>query len=132
VQGPFLSQTAYAYLTVAQAGVVWRRVVTSRLLRCAAAALRAGSGGGTTFTVSSRKVVPLQGLARTPAGVTVARYRIGGSASAAGQTLPVYLDELVVSRGPLITAIDVTSFSDPPADKLERRILRRAVSRLLA
>jgi hypothetical protein len=127
-QGPFVSQTAYVYASAAQQRVVWRRVVTSRLLRCVAAALRAGSGGGTTFTLTSRRVMPLHGVAGT--APKVSRYRVGGSASSGGQTLPVYLDELVLGRGAAITTLDVTSFTDPPADSLERRLVRLASPRL--
>jgi hypothetical protein len=129
-QGPFVSQTAYVYATAAQQRVVWRHVVASRLLRCVAAALRAGSSGGTTFTVTSRKVLPPRGLAGP--GLKVSRYRVSGSASSGGQTLPVYLDELVLGKGAAITTIDVTSFTDPPDDRVERRLVRLASARLLA
>ena len=123
--GPFVSQTAYVYASAAQQRVVWRRVVTSRLLRCVAAALRAGSGGGTAFTLTSRKVVSLHGT-----GGLVTRYRVSGSATNAGQTLPVFLDELVLGQRELITALDVSSFAQPPADSLERRLVRLASARL--
>ncbi|MFL5831297.1 MAG: hypothetical protein ACJ76X_15390 [Solirubrobacteraceae bacterium] len=125
LQGPFVSQTAYRYATPAQQQIVWRRVVVPRLLRCVARALTAGASGGARFTVTSRKVAPLHGAA-----APVTRYRIGGSATSAGQTLPVYLDELVLGHGPLITSLDVSSFAQPPADSLERRLVRLASTRL--
>jgi hypothetical protein len=129
-EGPFVSQAAYVYPTVAQQRVVWRRVVVSRLSRCVAAALRAGSGGRTKFTVTSSKVLPLRGVAA--GALKVSRYRAVGSASSGGQTIPVYLDELVVGQGAVITTIDLTTFADPPGDRLERRLVRLASSRARA
>ncbi|MEA2157643.1 MAG: hypothetical protein QOD66_23 [Solirubrobacteraceae bacterium] len=116
-QGPFLSQAAYLYGSGIQQRVAWRRIVTPRLLRCAAAALATGSGGGASFTVTSRRVSSL----RRPKGA-VARYRVGGNATGAGQTMPVYLDELVLGRAALITVLDVSSFDAPPSDALERHL----------
>jgi hypothetical protein len=125
LDGPFVSQTAYRYATAAQQHVVWRRVVVKRLLHCVAAALTAGGSGGARFTVASRKVLPLRG-----AGASVTRYRVGGSATSAGQTLPVFLDELVLGQRGLITALDVSTLMQPPADSLERRLVRLASARL--
>jgi hypothetical protein len=52
----------------------------------------------------------------------VARYRVAGNATAGGQTMPVYLDELVLGRAAMITALDVASFDAPPSDGLERHL----------
>jgi hypothetical protein len=52
----------------------------------------------------------------------VARYRVGGNATGAGQTIPVYLDELVLGRAAMITVLDVASFDAPPSDGLERHL----------
>jgi hypothetical protein len=116
-QGPFLSQAAYLYGSGAQEQVAWRRGVTPRLLRCAVTTLASGSGSGASFTVTSRHVSSL----RRPGGV-VARYRVGGNVTGSGQTMPVYLDELVLGRAALITVLDVSSFDAPPSDALERHL----------
>jgi hypothetical protein len=116
-QGPFLSQAAYLYGSRTQEQVAWRRIVTPRLLRCVVSALASGSGGGASFTVTSRHVSSL----RRPAG-SVARYRVGGNATSAGQTMPVFLDELVLRRAAMITVLDVSSFDAPPSDGLERHL----------
>jgi hypothetical protein len=116
-QGPFVSQAAYVYGSAAREQMAWRRIVTPRLLRCAVAALATGSGGGASFTVTSRQVSSV----RRPAGA-VARYRVRGTATASGQTMPVFLDELVLRRAAIITVVDVSSFNAPPSDALERHL----------
>jgi hypothetical protein len=122
--GTYLSQVAYRYGNASQAALVWRRVVTPRLLACVAAALRNSSGAGTSFTVTGRRVVALRGAA-----TRVERLRVRGTATASGQTLPVYVDELVLARGAIISVLDVATFDAPAADALERRIVAAAARR---
>jgi hypothetical protein len=124
-QGPFLSQAAYLYGSRTQQQATWRRVVTPRLLRCAVSALATGSGSGAHFTVTSRHVSSLR-----RAGGAVARYRVGGSVTGSGQTMPVYLDELVLRRSAVITVLDVSSFDARPGDALERHLADLADTRL--
>jgi hypothetical protein len=123
-QGPFLSQSAYLYDTHAQQGVVSRRVFTRRRLVCVAAALARG-GSGASYSVTSRRVAAL----RRPAG-SVLRYRVGGTATGGGQTVPVFLDELVLARGAVITVLEVSSFDAPPTDGLERQLAHQADGKL--
>jgi hypothetical protein len=123
-QGPFLSQAAYLYGAAGQERVVWRHVVISRLLRCAAATFAAG---GTSYAVTSSRVSALH----RPGG-TVTRYRIAGTVAGGGQTLPAYLDELVLGRGVLITVLDVSSFDAPASDRLESQLAGLALAKLRA
>jgi hypothetical protein len=122
LQGPFLSQSVYLYGSATQERTVWRQVVIARLLRCAAARFAAGGSG---YAVTSSHVSALR---RSPGNIT--RYRIAGTVSAGGQTLPAFLDELVLERGSLITVLDISSLDAPPSDSLERRLAGSAADKL--
>jgi hypothetical protein len=120
--GPFLSQSAYLYGDAAQERAVWRHVVVSGLLRCTAARFAAA---GRAYAVTSSHVSALRG-----AGSAITRYRIGGTVTGGGQTLPAFLDELVLGRASLITVLDVASLDAPASDSLERRVAALAAQRL--
>jgi hypothetical protein len=114
----WLSQVAYRYGSASQAGVVWRRVVTPRLLACVVASLR---GGGASFGVTSRRVLGLRGVA-----TRVERLRVSGTARAYGQTLPFTVDEVVLARGAIVSVLDFATFDAPAPDALERRVVALA------
>lgn len=123
--GPFISETSYAYASKPQASEVWSSVVQPGLARCAAQALIAGSGGGVRFTVLSKQEL---GLPRLPVNAT--RYRVHGTATSSGQSVDVYLDMVVLGRGPAVAALSVSSFEVPVMLKLELRLARAAAGRL--
>lgn len=117
--GPFVSQEAWAYATVAQQGKLWSTVVRPKLLRCLAESLTQGSSQGVTFTVTGQHLLSLP---RLPA--KVAGYRVAGVASQSGASNDVYLDMIVLGRGQAISAITFSSFEQPPSRRLERRLAR--------
>ena len=123
--GPFASQTAYVFGSAAQAADYWRRVVTRRLESCVASSLIDGSGNGVTFTVDRKQLLPLPRI-----GDRDAAYRVVGTATVPDQRVGVYLDMLVVGRGPALSAISFTSFSVPPTRSLELRLARVVARRL--
>lgn len=121
-QGPFLSQAVYLYGSAAQQRTVRRSAVVPRLLRCVAARFAAGGSG---YAVTSSHVSALR-----RSGGVITRYRIGGTVSGGGQTLPAFLDEIVLGRGALITVLDVSNLQAPPSDSLERHLAGFAADRL--
>jgi hypothetical protein len=125
--GPFVSETAHAYATNTQQSIVWRAVVRPSLVRCAVASLRNGGAAGVSFTVTGKHALALP---RLPA--PVAGYRVSGTASLAYQVINVYLDTLVVGRGPTIAEIAVSSVEQPPPRPLELRLLRTVTHKLAA
>jgi hypothetical protein len=124
--GPFVAQDAYAYANAAQRQRVWRAVVRPPLVRCAADGLAGGSGQGVVLAVTARKPLKLPGLPVPAAG-----YRVSGTASTTGQSLDVFLDMIVLGSGRAITAISVSSIDQPPARRLELRLVGTVVQRLL-
>jgi hypothetical protein len=123
--GPFVSQSAYAYATASEQAAVWRAVVRRNLLRCVAASLSQGSAQGVEFAVTSQRLLA---LAKLP--VPAAGYRVGGTASTAGQTIGVFLDVLVLGRGRVVTEISISSFGAPASPQLEQRVARLVSQRL--
>lgn len=122
--GPFVSETTYAYRSAAQELSAWSGVVRPNFVRCAAQALAAGSGRGVRFKVTRKQVLNLLGLAKS------ARYRISGTATASGQSVDVYLDQIVIGRGQVIGVLSVSSFEAPVASRLELALARAALRRL--
>lgn len=121
--GPFLAQIAYVYASDRQRQTVWRRVVTPRLETCVAGALRQGSVHGAQFTVTARRRLRLPRLAAQRAG-----YRVQATVTGSGQTVPIYLDMLVLGRGASISELSVTSIGTPVSSSLETRLARRAAA----
>jgi hypothetical protein len=124
--GPFVAQDAYAYANASQRQAVWRAVVRPPLVRCAADALVGGGGQGVALAATARR--PLK-LPRLP--VLAAGYRVSGTASTTGQSLDVFLDMIVLGSGRAITAVSVSSVEQPPARRLELRLIGTVVQRLL-
>jgi hypothetical protein len=125
--GPFVAQTVYVYETAPQAALLWRTVVRPRLVRCVAASLRHGSGGGIRFATTHQGQLGLPKLGARRSG-----YRVAGTATTTAQTINVYLDMVVLARGRTLTAISLSSFSEPVTRSLELGIARRAAARLPA
>jgi hypothetical protein len=123
--GPFISADAYVYASTAQTARVWSRVVRPLLSRCVAEGLRAASGNGTKFRVTSSDLLNLPGLKVRRAG-----YRIAGTATRGGQSVNVFLDALLLTSGRRLLAVSVSSFSAPPPRSLESRLARTLAARL--
>jgi hypothetical protein len=122
--GPFVSETTYAYASAGQETSVWDAVVRPKFARCAAQSLIAGSGGGVSFKVTRAHPLGLPGF---PSG---SRYRVSGTATSSGQSVDVYLDQIVIGRGKVIAVLSVSSFEAPVANRLELRLARAALRRL--
>jgi hypothetical protein len=125
--GPFFSQQAYVYATVAQGNAVAAAVISPALVRCVASGLTRSSGNGTTYVVSRE-----HGLSRPRLGARAGGYRVVADVSQAGQSIgTVYLDAIVLAHGRTVTEISFATFSGPPERRLELR-LARAVARRIA
>jgi hypothetical protein len=126
-QGPFAFELVALFGSPAAARSWWRGAVHPSLGRCFSRQLAAGSSGGVTLKATSSEMLPLTGA---PAGL--ARYRVSGQAVSSGQSTPVDLDVLLLKRGGYVAELQLSSFGDPPADALERRLARAVARRLPA
>jgi hypothetical protein len=125
--GPFVSQTAYAFPKASQALTFWHRVVTHSLGKCVAGGLTASSTQTVNFKANHTRSLPLPAIADRRAG-----YRVIGTASTTAQQITVYLDMIVVGRGSELSQISFTSFEQPPPRSLELRLARLVAARLPA
>jgi hypothetical protein len=124
--GPFAAQVSYAYATPAQQLSVWRAVVRAALGRCFKASLLHGSGHGVTFTASGvKRLSPPAVPGRS------AEYRVTGVATVPDQSVPVYLDAILIGRGAGISELSLSTFLQPEAHRTELR-LARAISQKMA
>jgi hypothetical protein len=124
--GPFVAQVSYAYTTSAQRRAVWSAVVRPGLGRCLRASLVHGSTRGVTFKATGVRQLSLPGV---PSQSTV--FRVSGDATATDQSVPVYLDVIIVGRGTGISELSLSTFMEPAGHGLELR-LARAISRRMA
>ncbi len=115
--GPFVSQTSYVYGSPAQERVVWTHVIRPTLTRCFAAALVHGGSAGISFTVTATHT-----FAFTARNATATGYRVEGTASGSGQSLPVVVDSIVIGRGRTLAALSLSSFDQAPSQELESRL----------
>lgn len=122
--GPFVSQTAYAYATAAEATAVARHYLRRGLVTCIASSLTGGSTRQVKFRVRRR-----HGLAVPRLGLAARGYRVAGTATEPEQTVAVYLDAIVLARGQVVTELSLASFYAPPR-RLELRLERLAARRL--
>jgi hypothetical protein len=121
----FVSQSVYAFVDPAAAGGYWRLVVRRKLLGCVAESLVRGSTSDVQFHVKRQQM-----LAVPKVGDGISAYRVTGTETATLQTLPVYLDLLVVRRGGVVSAVSFSSVEVPVAQRFELRLARRIVRRL--
>jgi hypothetical protein len=124
--GPFLAQVSYAYTSPTQQRAVWGAVVRPGLGRCLKSSLVHGSADGVSFRVSSVRRLSLAGVPEQSA-----LYRVSGTATAPDQSVPVYLDVILVGRGAGVSELSLSTFLQPPGHRLELR-LARAISRRMA
>jgi hypothetical protein len=124
--GPFAAQVSYAYATPAQQLSVWRAVVRPALGRCFRASLVQGSGHGVTFTATGVKHLSLPGVPGRSA-----EFRVTGVATAPNQSVPVYLDAILIGRGAGISELSLSTFLQPVGHRAELR-LARAISQRMA
>lgn len=124
--GPFVASAAYEFGSASQATTVWQRLITRRFTLCVAAGLTSAGGRTVSFRVTREHPVaaPRVAVARRRA------YRVAAMASGSGQTIPVYLDVIVLGGGPAITTLSIASFSEPPPARLERRLAGLVAGRL--
>jgi hypothetical protein len=123
--GPFVSQSAYAFATAAQQAEVWHKVIARGLLRCVRDSLQAGTTRSVRLRATKAELLSAPRVTRQSAA-----YRVTGTATTTGQVVDVYLDMLVVGRGPVITTISITSFSDPVSSGFEAQLAGAALRRL--
>jgi hypothetical protein len=121
----FVSQSVYAFANPAAAAGYWGRVARRGLLDCVAESLVRGSTSDMRFHVERRQMLSVPKV-----GDGISAYRVTGTESSPLQTLPVYLDLLVVRRGGAVSAISFSSVEVPVAQRFELRLARRIVRRL--
>lgn len=123
--GPFVSQTAYAFATSAEESRVWHAVVRPGLLRCVARGLLGGAGEGVAFKISAKGLLATGHLAVPAAGFSVT-----GSATSNEVPTVVYLDAVVLGHGQAITEISVSAFEQSEARSEVLRLARVLAARL--
>lgn len=125
--GPFANQIVYAYTTSKAAGAVWNRLMRRSFLGCLTRNLSQNSFGGLGFTVLDA------GVLRQPVvNVENAGYEITAAATSGSQASPrlLYLDLLLLRRGPTLTTLSLVSLGAPPLASVETSLARIAASRL--
>jgi hypothetical protein len=125
--GPFLSQSVYAFGSSASAAGFWHAVARRGLEKCFAAGLVAGSTQGTTFTVTAQRTRPPLRIS-----LPTAVYQITGQAHSSGTTVDVFLDVVLIERGQLVTDFTISTFFSEPSGSLQLRLARLIARRLVA
>lgn len=125
--GPFLGQVSHVYASADQGLAVWRRIALPGLGRCAEQSLDHGGGHGVSLRATGLRPLSLVGLA-----ARVWAYRVTGVASAASESVPVYLDVIVLGHGTGISQISLSSFLAPVTARLELRLARAVAQRMRA
>jgi hypothetical protein len=125
--GPFAAQTVYVYANARQASTYWRRAVGDRIGRCLSEAVVKGSTDAIRFTVSKVERLP----ALRVVGVS-ALFRVSAEVASAGQTVPAYVDIVLIQNRNAITALTFSSLSEPVGSTLRLRLSQRLANRLAA
>jgi hypothetical protein len=123
--GPFVSQVVFVYATAAQAKQVWQQAAGKAALSCLSQSVSSGSTKDIRFTVLHR-----QTLAPPAAGKRSAAYRVVASAHTTAQTIPAYIDLVLVNQGNAVTEIFYSGFSEPLGRSFEARTARAVARRL--
>jgi hypothetical protein len=100
--------------------------VSPQLADCAATSVNAGGGSGVSLVITATRPLKFPKL-----GTELAAYRAEGTASAAFQSLKVFLDVIVIGSRRVITAISVSSLREPASAKLERQLVQITAARIL-
>ncbi len=87
--------------------------------------MTSGSTKDIRFTVLHR-----QNLALPAAGDRSTAYRVVASAHTTGQTIPVYVDLVLVNRGNAVSELSYSGFSTPPGRAVEVRTAHAVAQRL--
>jgi hypothetical protein len=125
--GPFVAQESYVYGAPAEQRLVWGAVVRTRLGRCLKASLVHGGANGVTFTATGVRRLSLAGVPGRSA-----LFRVSGDATAPYQSVPVFLDVILVGRGAGISELSLSSFIEPAGHRLELRLARAIARRMTA
>jgi hypothetical protein len=124
--GPFVAQVVYAYASRSARAASWRAQVSPHLAHCAATSVNAGGGSGISLAITGVRPLKFSKM-----GTELAAYRAEGTASAAFQSLKVFLDVIVLGSRRVITAISVSSLREPVSANLERQLVKVTASRIL-
>jgi hypothetical protein len=124
--GPFVSQTSYAFATGAERSRVWHAVVRPPLIACVAAGLLGGAGAGVDFKITAKRL-----LAPGRLEVAAAGFSVTGTATSNEVPTSVYLDAVVLGHGQTITEISVSGFA-PGEVRSEALRLARIIARRIA
>jgi hypothetical protein len=125
--GPFVAQTAYEYANATDQRTVWKGVARRALMQCLAESFVHGAADGVQFTVVGKRA-----LSEPRLKVKLAAYRITATAARPGQSVPAYLDVLVLASGDAVTELSVSNLVTPPASRLEHRLTGTIVRRMTA
>jgi hypothetical protein len=125
--GPFVSESAWVYKTVAQTSLLWQRAVGPQLLGCLAASVMQGSTPQIHFKVRSKQVLP------APSGAAMrAAYRVVATATTSGGTSTVYYDLVVIGGGRGVAEVTFARVGAPMIRSLETKLATTVARRLAA
>ena len=125
--GPFLSQSVFVYGSSTGAVRFYQAVARPSALDCLVRSVTSvgGTGQSIAFTISKREALPAPKV-----GVTASAYRVVGRAATQAQHVTIYVDVVLLQRGPTISQLSFSSFSAPVAGSDELRVARAAATRL--
>jgi hypothetical protein len=123
--GPFVSQAVFVYASAPEAQQVWQQTAGKAALACLARSVAGGSSKGIRFTVLHE-----QTLARPAVGDRSAAYRVVARVHATAQTIPAYVDLVLVGRGDALTEISYSAFSTPVGRAVELAVAQALARRL--
>jgi hypothetical protein len=128
--GPFVQGTAYGFADAPAQARAWRGAVGARLGPCLRSEFARGSESGVRLSPQS---VGVQRFPREPARgrpAAVLLLRVSGTASTSGESVPAYLDALLIGQGRAIVRIELSSLNEAPEQGLELKLARRALARM--
>lgn len=127
----FASGTSYAFAGAAAAQRAWARTGSTGMRRCLKRTLADGSSRRVRLTATT--VITLRPLLLPgPWARQVRVFRVSGTASGAGQTVPVNLDVVLVKTGSWIAQDEFSAVAASPPVAVETRAARAQLRRVLA
>ncbi|HUZ84320.1 MAG TPA: hypothetical protein VMU66_06465 [Gaiellales bacterium] len=125
----FASGTSYGFIGASAARRAWAQTGASAMRRCLKQTLAAGSTRRVRLTATA---VTVLGPPRLPGAAKVRRYRVSGTATGAGQQVPVSLDVVLLGSGTWIAQDEFSALVATPPAATEVRAARSQIRRFVA
>ncbi len=126
----FASAASYGFADVARQRRAWRATAARAMGPCLEHLLQAGSGHGVQLRATGVRPLPALRIGDAAAGASVRRYEVSGTASGAGQDVPVTLDVVLVSQGTWIGEDEFSAAGSTPSARLQTRVVEHQAGRV--